>query len=123
MLQNRINNKSQFHSAEKEPQQTVLYNWHIGLTDKPHIVLFAGYLMPLWYSSVAGEHIAVREAAGIFDCTHMGVWEISGTGAAEFVDQITTNSITSLKVRHTQYSFILDTSGNILDDVIVYRRG
>ena len=58
-------------------EQTALYNQHIRLTDKSHIVPFAGYLMPLWYSSIAEEHAAVRESAGIFDCTHMGVLGIS----------------------------------------------
>jgi len=52
----------------------------------------------------------------------MGVLEISGVGAAEFIDQLTTNSITSLKAKHAQYSFILDASGGVLDDVIVYRK-
>lgn len=114
--------KSQLRGAEKAPEQTALYDQNIGLTDKSHIVSFAGYLMPLWYSSIAGEHTAVRKAAGIFDCTHMGVLEISGVGAAEFIDQLTTNSITSLKAKHAQYSFILDASGGVLDDVIVYRK-
>jgi len=121
VLQNNAN-KSQLRGAEKAPEQTVLYDQNVGLTDKSHIVSFAGYLMPLWYSSISGEHTAVREAAGIFDCTHMGVLEISGVGAAEFIDQLTTNSITSLKAKYAQYSFILDASGGVLDDVIVYRK-
>ncbi len=121
MLQNDAN-KSQLRGAEKAPEQTVLYEQNVGLTDKSHIVSFAGYLMPLWYSSMPSEHTAVREAAGIFDCTHMGVLEISGVDAAEFIDQLTTNSITNLKVKHAQYSFILDASGGVLDDVIVYRK-
>jgi len=115
-------NKSQLSGAEKAPEQTALYAQNIGLTDISHIVSFAGYLMPLWYSSIAGERTAVRKAAGIFDCTHMGVLEISGVSAAEFIDQLTTNSITNLKVKHAQYSFILDASGGVLDDVIVYRK-
>jgi len=121
VLQNDAD-KSQLRRAEKAPEQTVLYDQHVGLTDKTHIVSFAGYLMPLWYSSIATEHDAVREAAGIFDCTHMGILEISGAGAGEFIDQLTTNSITNLKAGRAQYSFILDASGEILDDVIVYRK-
>ncbi len=121
MLQNDAD-KSQVREAEKAPEQTALYDQNIALTDKSHIVSFAGYLMPLWYSSIAGEHAAVREAAGIFDCTHMGVLEISGAGAAEFIDQLTTNSVMNLKAGRAQYSFILDVSGEILDDVIVYRK-
>ncbi len=121
MLQNDAN-KSQLRGAGKAPEQTTLYDQNVGLTDKSHIVSFARYLMPLWYSSITSEHTAVREAAGIFDCTHMGILEISGADAAEFIDQLTTNSITSLKVKHAQYSFILDASGGVLDDVIVYRK-
>ncbi|MBL7184778.1 MAG: glycine cleavage system aminomethyltransferase GcvT [Phycisphaerae bacterium] len=121
MLQNDAD-KSQSSRAEKAPEQTALYDQHIGLTDKSHIVSFAGYLMPLWYSSIAAEHNAVREAAGVFDCTHMGILEISGAGAGEFIDLLTTNSITNLKPGRAQYSFILDTSGGVLDDVIVYRK-
>jgi glycine cleavage system T protein len=123
VLQRNIDNKSQSHPSEKEPRQTVLYNQHIKLTDKSRLVPFAGYLMPVWYSSIAGEHTAVRETAGIFDCTHMGLLEITGDGAPEFVNQLTTNNIASLEVMHAQYSFILDPSGNVLDDVIVYRKG
>jgi len=121
VLQNDAN-KSQLRGAERTPEQTVLYDQHIGLTDRSHIVSFAGYLMPLWYSSISAEHNAVRESAGLFDCTHMGILEISGAGAAEFIDQLTTNSITNLKAGRAQYSFILDTSGGVLDDVIVYRK-
>ena len=104
-------------------EQTALYNQHIRLTDKSHIVPFAGYLMPLWYSSIAEEHTAVREAAGIFDCAHMGVLGISGEGAADFLNELTTNNITNLKTGRAQYSYILDASGSVLDDLIVYRKG
>jgi len=79
--------------------------------------------MPLWYSSISAEHAAVREAAGIFDCTHMGILEIAGAGAADFLNQLTTNSVAHLEIRRAQYSFVLGLSGNVLDDVIVYRRG
>lgn len=104
-------------------ERTALYNQHIRLTDKSHIVPFAGYLMPLWYSSIAEEHAAVRQAAGMFDCTHMGVLGISGTGAAEFLNELTTNNIAALKDGRAQYSYILDASGKVLDDLIVFRKG
>ncbi len=122
MLHNQTDNGSGLQLLEEGPRRTVLYDWHSKSADKSHIVSFSGYLMPLWYSSIADEHGAVREAAGVFDCTHMGVLEISGAGAAEFIDQLATNSVTHLGAGHSQYSFILDASGKILDDVIVYRR-
>ena len=104
-------------------EQTALYHQHVRLTDKTHIVPFAGYLMPLWYSSIAEEHAAVREAAGIFDCTHMGVLGISGTGATDFLNELTTNDVASLQAGHARYAYILEVSGSVLDDVIVYRKG
>ena len=123
MLKNNTDDGSGPDLREEEPRRTVLYDWHIKLADRSHIVAFAGYLMPLWYSSISAEHAAVRQAAGIFDCTHMGVLEISGAGAADFLNQLTTNSIVHLEVGSAQYSFVLEPSGNVLDDVIVYRRG
>lgn len=60
-----------FESPASSPVGSVLYDEHLKLTDKSHIAEFAGYLMPLWYSSIAEEHSAVRQRAGIFDCTHM----------------------------------------------------
>jgi len=103
-------------------EQTALYSQHIRLTDKSHIVPFAGYLMPLWYSSIADEHAAVRDAAGLFDCTHMGVLGISGEGASAFLNELTTNNVEKLKAGRAQYAYILDVAGNVLDDVIVYRK-
>jgi len=122
VLVNHADKESGSHGPEEAPTRTVLYDWHIKLTDKSHIASFAGYLMPLWYSSISAEHAAVRNAAGIFDCTHMGVLEVSDSGAEGFVDQLTTNSATALEVGCAQYSFVLGPSGDILDDVIVYRR-
>ena len=106
-----------------EPGPSVLYNEHVRLTSKSHIAAFAGYLMPLWYSSIAEEHRAVRERAGLFDCTHMGVLEVSGADAAEFLNLVTTNEVPSLKIGRARYGYILDAAGNVLDDIIIYRRG
>jgi len=100
---------------------TVLYHEHLKLTDKSHIVEFAGFLMPLWYSSIRAEHTAVRQAAGIFDCTHMGVLEVAGDYAQHLLQSITTNDVNQLIPGTAQYSFILDAAGNVLDDIIAYR--
>jgi len=112
-----------FEQRASEPGPSVLYQEHLKRTGKSHIAAFAGYLMPLWYSSIAEEHRAVREKAGLFDCTHMGVLEVSGADAAEFLNLVTTNEVPSLKVGRARYGYILDAAGNVLDDIIIYRRG
>ncbi|MCU0917389.1 MAG: glycine cleavage system protein T [Planctomycetes bacterium] len=111
-----------FEPPASQPGPSVLYPEHEKLTSKSHIAAFAGYLMPLWYSSIAEEHRAVRERAGLFDCTHMGVLEVSGPHAVEFLNLVTTNEVPSLKVGRARYGYILDAAGNVLDDIIIYRR-
>jgi glycine hydroxymethyltransferase len=112
-----------FEPVDQQPVGSVLYDEHLKLTDKSHIAEFAGYLMPLWYSSISTEHAAVRQQAGIFDCTHMGALEVCGTDAEGFLNAVTTNDVSTLKVGAAQYSYILDAAGNVLDDIITYRRG
>lgn len=112
-----------FEQRAIEPGPSVLYEEHLKRTGKSHIAAFAGYLMPLWYSSIAEEHRAVRERAGLFDCTHMGVLEVSGADAAEFLNIVTTNEVPGLKIGRARYGYILDAAGNVLDDIIIYRRG
>ena len=111
-----------FEPVEQSPAGSVLYDEHLKLTDKSHIAEFAGYLMPLWYSSISAEHAAVRRQAGVFDCTHMGALEVCGTDAEGFLNAVTTNDVSALNIGAAQYSYILDAAGNVLDDIIVYRR-
>jgi glycine cleavage system T protein len=111
-----------FEARAIEPGPSVLYDEHVKRTSKSHISAFAGYLMPLWYTSIAEEHRAVREKAGLFDCTHMGVLEVSGDDAAAFLDVVTTNYVGNLNVGRARYGYILDAAGNVLDDIIIYRR-
>lgn len=84
---------------------------------------FAGYEMPLWYDSVMSEHLAVRHSAGLFDVTHMGVWDARGAGAEAFLDAITTNDVKRLNVGSSQYTFLLDENGIPHDDLLIYRLG
>lgn len=111
-----------FEPVDQPPVGSILYEEHLKLTDKSHIAEFAGYLMPLWYSSISIEHTVVRKQAGIFDCTHMGALEVCGTNAEAFLNAVTTNDVSTLKVGTAQYSYILDAAGNVLDDIIIYRR-
>lgn len=115
--------KIEFSRQGGEPQGSVLYERHLELTSKSRMADFAGYLMPLWYSSIAAEHRAVRESAGLFDCTHMGVLRITGNGAGEFLNVIATNEIGKLDKNQAQYSYILDAAGKVLDDIIIYKLG
>jgi len=112
-----------FESPAAEPVGSVLYDEHLKLTSKSRMSPFAGYVMPLWYSSIAAEHQAVRAAAGLFDCTHMGVLEVSGGDAEAFLNTVATNDVSRLKTGRAQYSYILDAAGNVLDDIIIYRQG
>ena len=85
------------------------------------LVDFAGYDMPVWYSSVREEHQAVRAGAGLFDVAHMGVLEFTGPGAGDFLDRVTTNDVTKITMGASQYSFLLDERGLPLDDMMLYR--
>ncbi len=99
--------------------RTGLYDTHKKLGAK--LVDFGGYEMPVWYSGVSEEHAAVREAAGLFDVSHMGVFEISGTGATEFLDTVTTNSVYALSPGNSHYTYLCDPNGRIIDDLLIYQ--
>ena len=98
---------------------TPLHNLHVQLGAK--MAEFAGYEMPLWYSSVSEEHLAVRQRAGVFDVTHMGVFDAQGAGAAAFLDTVTTNEVAALAVGESHYTYLLDVHGIPLDDLMIYR--
>jgi glycine cleavage system T protein len=114
--------KKGFTWGEKEGKlkRTPLYEEHRKLTRK--IIPFAGWEMPVWYSSVLEEHRAVREAAGLFDVAHMGVLEVSGEHAASFMDLVSTNYVRWLEDGQAHYSYLLDPDGHVIDDIFVYRR-
>jgi glycine hydroxymethyltransferase len=86
------------------------------------MVPFAGWEMPVWYTSVGDEHRAVRERAGLFDVAHMGTLEISGPHAVDFLDLVSVNYARWLVEGDSQYGALLDADGHVLDDIIVYRR-
>ncbi|MCI0711867.1 MAG: glycine cleavage system aminomethyltransferase GcvT [Chloroflexi bacterium] len=98
---------------------TPLYDLHKRMGAK--LVPFAGYDMPVWYSSVTEEHHAVRNGAGIFDVTHMGVFDFKGPGAERFLDALTTNDVTRLIPGDAHYSYLLGVDGIPLDDIFIYR--
>ncbi len=113
--------KEEFRWEEKPGplKHTPLYEEHKKLGAK--LIPFAGWEMPVWYTSVLEEHRAVREAAGLFDVAHMGVFEISGEHATRFLDFVTTNYVRWLEDGQSLYSYLLDPDGNVIDDVMIYR--
>ena len=101
-------------------QRTPLYAWHKAHTRK--VIPFAGWEMPVWYTGVLDEHNAVRKAAGLFDVAHMGVFEVSGPHATEFLDLVCTNYVRWFEPGEAFYGYFLDPDGNVIDDLFVYRR-
>jgi len=106
---------------ETSLRRTPLYEAHRRLGAR--MVPFARWEMPMWYTSVLEEHRAVREAAALFDAGHMGVFEIAGPNATSFLDIVSTNYVRWLEDGRSQYSYLLDPDGRVLDDVMLYRRG
>src|SRR5699024_4928271 len=83
------------------------------------LVDFAGWLMPLRYGSEKAEHMAVREAAGIFDLSHMGEIRVTGPQAAAALDHSLIGHLSKVKVGRARYTMLTDASGGVLDDLIV----
>ena len=106
--------------AEGELKRTSLYDVHKSLGAK--LVPFAGWDMPVWYTSVVEEHLATRKAAGLFDVSHMGVYEIGGDDAASFLDSVCANDIGNLLPGESLYSHFLTPDAQVIDDTIIYRR-
>ncbi len=99
--------------------KTPFYDFHIKAGAK--MVGFAGFHMPVQYKGITAEHLAVRNNIGLFDLSHMGEFEVSGSGALEFLQKTTTNNVTVLEVGDIQYSCMPTSDGGIVDDLLVYR--
>jgi len=102
------------------PRKTPLYDEHVGLGAK--MVEFAGFRMPIQYGGIVDEHRAVRENVGVFDVSHMGEFTVSGDGAPDYLNSVTTNDVSALEPYQAQYSAILNEGGGVIDDLVVYRR-
>jgi glycine hydroxymethyltransferase len=105
----------------EEIRATALNKTHREMGAK--MVPFAGWDMPVWYTSVIEEHNATRDAAGLFDVSHMGVYQVEGPAASTFLNSVVTNDVASLQIGHSHYTQFLDPSGAVIDDTMVYRRG
>src|SRR5687767_2362687 len=102
-------------------KKTPLHASHLSLGAR--MVPFGGWDMPVEYSGISAEHMAVRTAAGLFDVSHMGEVEIAGKGALEAVQHITTNDASKLQIGQIQYSGLTTPQGTFVDDLLVYRFG
>jgi aminomethyltransferase len=99
--------------------RTALHAWHAA--QGARLVDFAGWDMPVQYSSIVAEHTAVRTACGLFDIAHMGRLRIEGPAAGTWLEGLLTNSVSTLAPGQVRYSLMTNDAGGILDDVLVYR--
>ena len=99
-------------------KRTTFYNIHKNLGAK--IVEFAGFEMPIQYTSIIAEHKAVRNSVGVFDVSHMGEVFVKGEKAIDFVQHITVNDASKLFAGRVQYSAMCYEDGGIVDDLLVY---
>jgi glycine hydroxymethyltransferase len=118
-------------SAERRPvfhwkpgpdslRRTPMFEVHQQMGAK--LIPFAGWEMPVWYSSVLEEHLATRRSAGLFDVSHMGVYQIEGDEAASFLDSVAANNCGVLLPGESLYSHFLTPDADVIDDTLIYRR-
>jgi len=122
LLREKVSPKKTYvHEPEKVPaRQTVLNDLHRELDAK--LVEFAGWEMPVHYPpGIFAEHRAVRTAAGLFDVSHMGVFEITGQHATAFLDAVLAGCVSRLDPGMAGYNYLLYPDGTALDDVYLYR--
>src|SRR2546427_3241889 len=100
-------------------RSTPLNSVHRALGAK--MVDFGGWDMPVQYTGIIDEHLAVRNAVGLFDVSHMGEIEVRGPEAATLADFVTTNAVAKLKVGQAHYSGLLYKHGGFVDDILVHK--
>jgi aminomethyltransferase len=100
-------------------KRTVLHAEHLKLGGK--LIEFGGWEMPVQYTSITDEHLAVRQSAGVFDISHMGEVTVSGVGAEGFLNRILTNDIRKLAPGEGQYTLMCNESGGVIDDLYAYK--
>src|SRR6478672_4706571 len=98
--------------------RTPLADWHSAHGGR--MVDFAGWSMPVQYGSIVAEHQATRQAAGLFDVSHMGRLRLDGGGTAAFLDRLLTRKVVGMGLGKIRYSLVCNEDGGILDDVLVY---
>lgn len=99
------------------PKFVQLQDYH---EENGHLIEFAGFTLPVWFKGIREEASAVRNAAGIFDVSHMGRAVVKGKDSQRLLDKVTTNDVASLENGRGQYSLICNRNGGIKDDVLVF---
>ncbi|HLW48150.1 MAG TPA: glycine cleavage system aminomethyltransferase GcvT [bacterium] len=102
-------------------KQTPLHRVHVDAGAR--LVPFGGWDMPVQYAGIIEEHRAVRTRAGLFDVSHMGEAEVTGSGAVAFVQRLVTNDLGRIAVGQAMYTPLCTPEGGIIDDLLVYRLG
>ncbi|MHB1435242.1 MAG: glycine cleavage system aminomethyltransferase GcvT [Thermoplasmata archaeon] len=100
-------------------QRTALHPFHVARG--AHLVPFAGWEMPLYYSSILAEHRAVRTGVGLFDVSHMGLVTVDGASAPGLLSRRTTANVGRLRPGQVKYTFALESTGHIIDDLLISR--
>ena len=106
---------------EIQLKRTSLFDTHTSLGAR--MVEFGGWEMPVLYSGIAQEHHAVRQAAGLFDISHMGEFLFDGPDALKFLNQLLTNDLAKLEPGQGQYTLLCQDNGGVIDDLYAYRLG
>src|SRR6187549_1168929 len=104
-----------------ELAHTPLHDRHVAAGAR--LVPFAGWEMPVQYTGIREEHVAVRTAAGVFDVSHMGEVETSGPDAEAFLQHVLSNDVSAIAPGGAQYSVLCRDDGGVLDDLFTYRLG
>jgi aminomethyltransferase len=99
-------------------RRTHLFSYHV---EHAKMIEFAGFNLPLYYSSIVSEHLAVRESVGVFDVSHMGRLLIRGRDATALLERMVPSDISSLKEGRAKYTVFCNESGGIVDDVIILK--
>jgi glycine hydroxymethyltransferase len=111
----------EWNEVEGELKKTALNQTHRDLGGR--MVPFAGWEMPVQYSGIFEEHLATRNAAGLFDVSHMGAYDVRGADAASFLDAVCGNDCGGLNPGESLYTHFLTPDADVIDDTLVYRRG
>lgn len=102
---------------ETQEHKTALTDWHV--QNGARMASFAGYQMPIQYTGIVAEHLATRQAAGVFDISHMGRLRFDGPRADQLLEQVLTRRVLDMQPGQVRYSLVCNESGGILDDILV----